>query len=171
MFCNQCGASNPNDVSFCSRCGKLQPEQFYTGSPAHLDSEHGRRDELEVGRFTVAFPPRHQPGIIERPPSIFTIDLRNEDPTKDVVIAQLSSSGSDYDAWVGDVKRTGKQEAFIFVHGYDTTFEIAARRAGQLAFDLELDRDFGGLPMLYSWPSRGTPEGYLLDYDTSLGAI
>jgi hypothetical protein len=27
------------------------------------------------------------------------------------------------------------------VHGYYTSFEAAARQAGQLAFDLEIDRD------------------------------
>ena len=148
--------------------GSCRPNTFYTGSQTHRDA--GRVDELEVGSFKVAFPPGHQPGNIERPLSIFTIDLRREDPSRDVVISELSSFGTDYDAWVRAVKSTGKQEAFVFVHGYNTRFESAARQAGQLAFDLEIDRDFAGLPMLYSWPSQGTLEAYLLDYDISLAA-
>ena len=113
-----------------------------------------------MGRFKVAFPPGHQPGIIERPLSVLTIQLRREDPSRDVVISELSSFGTDYDAWVRAVKGTGKRDAFVYVHGYYTSFESAARQAGQLAFDLEIDRDFEGLPMLYSWPSQGTLKGY-----------
>jgi esterase/lipase superfamily enzyme len=56
------------------------------------------------------------------------------------------------------------------VHGYATDFGDAARRAGQLALDMDLDVAFGGLPMLYSWPSLGTTAGYLSDYDTSVSA-
>jgi esterase/lipase superfamily enzyme len=87
-----------------------------------------------------------------------------------VLIYELSSSGSNYDEWARAVRGTGKNEAFIYVHGYYTSFESAARQAGQLAFDLEIDRDFAGVPMLYSWPSRGTLDGYLLDYDTSFAS-
>jgi esterase/lipase superfamily enzyme len=124
---------------------------------------------LEVGRFKVSFPPDHEPGIIERP-TVFTIEWRREDPLKDVIISELSSFGSDYDAWARAVKATGKSAAFIYVHGYNTSFEYAARQAGQLAFDLEIDRELGGVPMLYSWPSRGTLKGYGADYDRSRAA-
>jgi esterase/lipase superfamily enzyme len=101
---------------------------------------------------------------------VFSIALRSEDPSRDVVISELSSFGTDYEAWTRAVKGTGKNDAFIYVHGYYTSFESAARQAGQLAFDLEIDRDFNGVPMLYTWPSRGTLDGYFLDYDTSFAA-
>ena len=145
-----------------------RPNSFYTGSPARRDE--GGAGDLEVGRFKVTFPPGHQPGIIERPLTVLTIQLRAEAPSRDVVISELASSGTDYDAWVRAVKATGKRDAFIYVHGYYTSFEAAARQAGQLAFDLEIDRDFAGLPMLYSWPSQGTLKGYGLDYDRSRAA-
>lgn len=140
-----------------------RPNSFYVGEPSRRD------DSLEVGRFKVSFPPNHQPGQIERP-RVFTIEWRGEDPLRDVLISDLSSFGTDYDAWVRAVKATGKSDAFIYVHGYNTSFEYAARQAGQLAFDLEIDRDFGGVPMLYSWPSRGTLKGYGADYDRSRAA-
>jgi hypothetical protein len=60
--------------------------------------------DLEVGRFKVTFPPGHQPGIIERPLTVLTIQLRAEAPSRDVVISELASSGTDYDAWVRAVK-------------------------------------------------------------------
>ena len=51
------------------------------------------------------------------------------------------------------------KDVFIFVHGFNNTFEDAARRAAQLAYDL----DFDGTPMLYSWPSQGSATAYAMD--------
>ena len=144
-----------------------RPNSFYTGEPARRDQGHP--DDLEVGRFKVAFPPNHQGGNIERR-WVVTLNLRPEDPARDVVLSEISSFGNDYDAWVRAVKGTGRSDAFIYVHGYNTTFESAARQAGQLAFDLEIDRELGGVPMLYTWPSRGTYKGYGADYDRSRAA-
>jgi esterase/lipase superfamily enzyme len=48
------------------------------------------------------------------------------------------------------------KKALIFVHGYNVSFEKAARRAAQISYDLEFD----GVPIFYSWPSSG----HLLDY-------
>ena len=51
------------------------------------------------------------------------------------------------------------KDVFIFVHGFNNTFEDAARRAAQMAYDL----DFDGTPMLYSWPSQGSATAYAID--------
>ena len=55
------------------------------------------------------------------------------------------------------LEATGRDQAFIYVHGFQTSFDQAARRAAQLAYDLDFDleADFRGVPMLFSWPSRG----------------
>jgi esterase/lipase superfamily enzyme len=50
-----------------------------------------------------------------------------------------------------------KRSAFVFIHGFNVTFDDAAYRTAQLAYDL----DFDGVPMMYSWPSQGR----LLAYD------
>lgn len=47
----------------------------------------------------------------------------------------------------------------IFVHGYNVTFEKAARRTAQLKHDLR----FEGEAAFYSWPSRGKLLGYWAD--------
>ncbi|MEZ5935993.1 MAG: alpha/beta fold hydrolase [Alphaproteobacteria bacterium] len=41
--------------------------------------------------------------------------------------------------------------AFVFVHGFNVTFEEAAWRTAQMAYGLAFD----GAPMFHSWPSRG----------------
>lgn len=50
------------------------------------------------------------------------------------------------------VRKTGKAEAFVFVHGFNVPFHEAAKRTAQMAFDMH----FEGLPILYSWPSRAS---------------
>lgn len=51
------------------------------------------------------------------------------------------------------------KDVFVFIHGYNSSFEDAARRAAQLAYDL----DFDGTPMMYSWPSRASTSAYTVD--------
>jgi esterase/lipase superfamily enzyme len=51
------------------------------------------------------------------------------------------------------------KDVFIFVHGFNNTFEDAARRTAQMAYDL----DYDGTPMMYSWPSQGSATAYSID--------
>src|SRR5206468_3946188 len=44
-----------------------------------------------------------------------------------------------------------RREIFVFIHGYNNTFEEAALRAAELTFDLGFD----GAPILFSWPAKG----------------
>ncbi len=55
---------------------------------------------------------------------------------------------------------------FVFVHGFSTSFENAALRTAQLAFDLQ---PYGGVPMFFSWPSQGklAPLAYTTDETNS----
>ncbi len=73
---------------------------------------------------------------------------------------------SDQDTFFADVGRTidgtRRREAFVFVHGYNTSFEGALIRTAQLAVDMNLD----GAPILYSWPSRASLLGYSADTRT-----
>jgi len=59
--------------------------------------------------------------------------------------------------------RSSLGQALIFIHGYNTSFENAARRAGQLAFDL----DFDGPVFLFSWPSREKTLSYIADRESA----
>jgi esterase/lipase superfamily enzyme len=57
-------------------------------------------------------------------------------------------------------------DVVVFTHGYNVTFEEAAMRAAQFAYDSR----FPGLVVLYSWPSRGTVPGYSADEDRALAS-
>ena len=133
--------------------GRCVPNEYYEGKA----SPQG----LEVGWLTVTFPPTHEVGRVERPMEIFTFQLEKEDPDKHVVIASIEMV-SDKNAWARRVRDTGRGEALLFVHGYNVDFDSAARQTAQIAYDL----DYEGLPLLYSWPSRGTLAGYFEDEKT-----
>jgi esterase/lipase superfamily enzyme len=47
----------------------------------------------------------------------------------------------------------------VFVHGYNVSFEEAARRTAQIHYDLQ----FKGVPIFYSWPSRANMRSYFFD--------
>ena len=52
-----------------------------------------------------------------------------------------------------------KNQALVFVHGYNNNFGATIRRATQVAFDLKYD----GTIIPYAWPSQGTITGYFAD--------
>jgi esterase/lipase superfamily enzyme len=60
------------------------------------------------------------------------------------------------------------EHAFIFVHGYRTTFEDALYRVAQIAYDLAGSdgRPFG-TAFLYSWPSGGSLRDYVYDAESA----
>lgn len=128
------------------------------GAPA--DFYGGRRgDRLELGIADVSVPLTHQAGQIEKP-SIWTLDFR-EDPERHIVLRSVTPM-DDADVFAAmrrHIAGTGSNEAFVFVHGFNVTFENAARRAAQIAHDM----NFAGLPILYSWPSAGSIFSYIAD--------
>jgi esterase/lipase superfamily enzyme len=93
-------------------------------------------------------------------PSIWRLEFR-EDPAKHVVL--LSAIAQPKDKFFTDlaarVRASARASAFLFVHGYNVTFEDAARRTAQISYDLGFD----GAPVFYSWPSQGTLVAYTVD--------
>ena len=61
------------------------------------------------------------------------------------------------------LRQDTKNETFLYVHGFSTTFEEGAKEAAQIAYDLQLP----GKPILYSWPSHGNVwvDDYKMDQD------
>jgi esterase/lipase superfamily enzyme len=51
------------------------------------------------------------------------------------------------------------REVLLYIHGYTVSYKSALKRAAQLKYDLE----FGGLVILYSWPTMGQPLAYHRD--------
>lgn len=117
------------------------------------------RGKLEMGTCQVSIPVRHEVGVVERP-SIFRFEFQ-EDPGKHFVLLDVRQEQSDaFFARLKDrVGVSARKEAFVFVHGFNVTFEAAAQRTAQLAYDLKFD----GAPIFYSWPSQGGLLQYAVD--------
>jgi esterase/lipase superfamily enzyme len=135
---------------------------------ARLDVLHGgeRRPAdaasglpYELGTAEVSFPPTHRRGELERP-SPWTGDFF-EDPDRHMVVFDVTpmEEAPFYAAVRATVEASLESDAFVFVHGYNVTFEDAVLRAAQIAYDL----GFQGAPILFSWPSQGTYAGYPVD--------
>lgn len=135
-----------------SRSGSTTPASFYgTG-----------RGALEYGVASVSIPARHKRGELESP-SWWRRIVFSPDPSRYVMLLDVSPmKPADFHRSV--VARTGptsQRNIFVFIHGFNVTFEDAVRRTAQIAYDLQ----FPGTPITYSWPSQGTaaPFGYTTD--------
>jgi esterase/lipase superfamily enzyme len=119
----------------------------------------GERGEIEYGTAKVSIPRNHKMGALESP-SILRLEFR-ADPEKHVVLLGLESmdAGAYFQNVAAQVKRSTQKSAFVFVHGYNVTFEDAARRTAQISYDLGFD----GAPVFYSWPSQGEVAKYTVD--------
>jgi esterase/lipase superfamily enzyme len=133
-----------------ARTGDRSPSSFYGGD---------RSDGLELGELEVSVPNTHVPGKIEKP-SIWTFDFR-EDPERHIVLQSVTPMPQDtvFAHMRSHLGETGSDEAFVFVHGFNVSFEGAAKRAAQIARDMNFD----GLPIVYSWPSRNSIFSYIAD--------
>jgi len=131
-------------------------------TPLAYGGEREAKKQLHLGRIDVSIPRDHHPGNVERP-TIWT--FWREDPDKHFVIVKATEQGYDeFYTQVRDVVgRSARHEAFVFVHGFNVTFESAVYRTAQVAYDLSFD----GAPILYSWPSVGTATGYPVDANNS----
>ena len=117
------------------------------------------RARISYGTAQVSIPRDHRMGELESP-SILRLEF-SEDPGKHVVLLDVTTMS--FNEFFGSVsvkvKNTKSKNSFIFIHGYNVTFEDAARRTGQIAYDLGFD----GAPIFYSWPSHGDTARYLFD--------
>jgi esterase/lipase superfamily enzyme len=117
------------------------------------------RSPLTYGTCDVSIPRDHRMGALESP-SLLRLEFR-EDPAKHVVVLNVVVQPKDQ-FFVGlamRVRASPERSAFLFVHGYNVTFEDAARRTAQIAYDL----GFAGAPVFYSWPSQGRLAAYIED--------
>ncbi len=123
------------------------------------ETEPAEKDQMEFGVATVSIPRAHLMGELEGP-SILRLEF-SENAERHIILQSATSEQPDsFFQRVSDrVDQSDRREAFVFVHGFNVSFEEAARRTAQLAYDL----GFPGAPILYSWPSHGSLG--LLDYN------
>lgn len=119
----------------------------------------GARGELKFGTCEVSIPKDHQVGRVEAP-SLMRLEFQ-ADPEKHVKLLAVDELPEQqfFDRLRQRVSDSAVKQAFVFVHGYNVSFDDAVRRTAQLAFDLNFD----GAPICYSWPSQAEYLGYSTD--------
>lgn len=145
--------------------------QDEAGKRLRYTADRGRR--LDLGRALVTVPRSHQVPNIERPFALrvpylqITVYEQAEDPKQHFTIKDLAAlSREEFMALARERILGGnafKDQAIVFVHGYNTEFDYALYRSAQMAYDLKFD----GATFLYSWPSAGDVTGYVYDRESS----
>lgn len=125
---------------------------------AQVAYNHRLADSVQYGKCTVSIPPNHQPGVVEAP-MLWKAQLI-ADPRKHVVLEEVKQlSHQDFFDSVKETQLKKGKNLLVFIHGYNVSFDDAAKRTAQMAFDL----DFPGAPIFYSWPSQADWYGYKTD--------
>ena len=111
-----------------------------------------RGDILRYGTCEVSLPSDHRMGVLETP-SVWRLEFKT-DADKHVVFRSASELGASefYKQLNSAVTNATSREVFVFVHGFGNSFADGARRTAQLCYDLQ----YVGIPIMYSWPSRGS---------------
>ncbi|MDX2287600.1 MAG: alpha/beta fold hydrolase [Hyphomicrobiaceae bacterium] len=133
-------------------------------------------DTLTLGTAIVTVPTREdrERGVITRPGwnlLVTTVSLvEKENVTRHFTIKAVDTMSED--ELIAGIKRRlasakeFRNEAVVFVHGYNVSFDDALFRAAQIAYDTGFD----GAACVYSWPSLGSVLGYVHDKNQVLGA-
>lgn len=106
--------------------------------------------EMDYGLCSVSIPKDHRLATLEKP-RWTRLEFR-EDPDRHVMVLQTTPlAASEFFDGLKDATQAGKERSvLVFVHGFNVSFENAARRTAQLAYDLQ----FPGAPVFFSWPSQ-----------------
>lgn len=121
---------------------------------------NGRATKISVGKCAVSIPKSRDKGKIH---GTFWEKLMKLDFSHGEVQLQKINALSSDNFWsqINELLHLNEEEqqALVFIHGYNTSFEGAAIRAAQISADLQHPM----LTAFFSWPSRGSLFGYLSD--------
>jgi esterase/lipase superfamily enzyme len=124
-----------------------------------------RSQQLSFGTAQVHVPEERTAGQVQRPWQIdlfgFTLYRQTENDKKHFTIK--STSWLSQDEFINNISASGINEAIIFVHGFNTSFDDGLYRLAQIVWDTK----FTGLPILFSWPSKGELLAYEYDREST----
>jgi esterase/lipase superfamily enzyme len=124
-----------------------------------------RASATDYAELTVSIPPNHRQGEIEwatTPPG---------DPNTDFVVRDEKYLDGDK-AFVQALnaqlaqRPPGSRKVFLFIHGFNTMFAEGLYRLAQLTHDAKAP----GVPVLFTWASRGKPTAYVYDLNSATAA-
>lgn len=160
---NKLGPVNPYPISNTKLVAPVEPYRkvnVYFGTDREESPGKGLterfgparspRDSVTYGKCSVSIPATHVKGGMESP-SLLRLEFQ-PDPTKHIMV--MSVDVTTQPVFIDSLRREyldKENTALVFVHGWNTTFDEAARRTAQMAADLS----YKGAPVFFSWPSNG----------------
>ena len=150
------GAPRPRPVQLFV----VSTRQGESGAAAQRLAADGPHYALDI----LTIPPGHRPGAVEEPmwgaanaqDHIVVADERPLDG--DEFRAELASHLSG---------RVGvNRDVLVYVHGFNTSFAEARQRAAQIVADSR----FGGVAVLFTWPTKHEIFGYVSDKDSAMAS-
>lgn len=162
------GFSRADGLNFGFFGGGAKPqaytEEIFIVSTRKSDSQPTELAPGGKARFAlqyVSIPPGHKPGQIERPAF--------GGPNPDQHFTVVSTSELDDDEFGQQLAahlsgRVGSnRDVLIYVHGFNNSTDDARMRLVQLAYDA----NFGGVPILFTWPSKAALLAYGADKESA----
>lgn len=121
------------------------------GNPGALFSGERSRG-ISYGRVDVSLPPTHKVGEIEWP------DATPGDPARHVVVTRAERfDRAAFKMQLREaLRRSRERNVLLFIHGYNNLFDDAVFRLAQIM----KDSGTRGVPVLFTWPSRGALFAY-----------
>jgi len=126
--------------------------------PPGLMFSGDRARDLNYADITISMPPNHQTGQLEI----------GSDPRKSIAV--VSRDYLEKRAFLAKVRtelakrKPSDRDVLIFIHGYNTRFDEAIFRFAQIIYDAK----FKGVPILFTWPSRGELLAYPYDRESAI---
>ncbi len=143
---------------------KPKPVQVFIASTRKGESGAAAREQAPEAHFalaTLTIPPGHRAGSVEAPL------WGQANGRNDIVLAgERELDGAEFRAELAShvSGRVGvNRDILVFVHGFNTSFDDARSRAAQIVADAR----FGGVAVLFTWPSRSELFGYVSDKDSA----
>lgn len=128
--------------------------------PQYFTGERGPR--LAFAKIDMTVPRGHKSGELELP------DSGAADPAKHFAVRSVQRM--ELPIILTDVRKdvarrpSTERDVLVFVHGYNTSAADAAYRFAQIVYD----SGFKGVPVLFTWPSRGQLLAYPYDRESAL---
>lgn len=120
---------------------------------------------LTFAKATVSIPPLRKPGIISRPKNLPPNPKREFLILDPVVFEREPDFRTDLDKTLLS-RSADEREVMIFIHGFNTDLPSSIMRLAQIVEDT----GFKGVPIVFSWPSRGRIFQYAYDLNSALHA-
>lgn len=171
LFLVACAGSRPDggalEVTAAPAPGAIEHELLVAATrervksgPAMFNGE--RSSGLDFADLSISVPPDHRSGEIEWP-----------DPLPGNPEKQFAARSLDYVDGTDAFKRRlaervaalpkGRRAVAVIVHGFNNDFDEAVFRATQIVHDTGFD----GVPVLFTWASRGSVFDYVYDRDSA----